>query len=78
MRDAHEQDMLERLKTTPPPAFVFIGRSPLMSFADAVQDFETHCPTAAAWVESNYVETADFEGIRVWLRRDRAARARPR
>lgn len=71
MRDDHERDLLRRLERTPPPAFVFVGRSPLMSFPDAVTDFHVHCPTAAAWVFEHYVEAANFDTIRVWLRRDR-------
>ena len=68
MRDEHERDLLARLQARPPAAFVFVNRSPLMSSADAVRDFEDHCPSAFAWVRSRYVESASFEGIRVWLR----------
>ena len=70
MRDAHEQDLLTRLQTAPPAAFVMIDRSPLLRFDDAAQDFEEHCPTAFAWVRSRYVESASFDGIHVWLRVD--------
>ncbi len=68
MRDEHERDLLARLQARPPAAFVIIDRSPLMSSDDAVRDFEEHCPATYAWVRSRYVESAEFEGIHVWLR----------
>lgn len=74
IRDAHAQDLAARLESAPPAAFVFVDRSPLMSSADAVADFATQCPETAAWLSSRYRQTADFEGIRVWLRDDLAAR----
>ncbi len=74
MRDEHARDLLRRLENAPPAAFVFVDRSPLMSSEDAVADFSEHCPDAAAWLSSRYRQTADFEGIRVWLRDDVAAR----
>lgn len=77
LRDAHADDLLARLENAPPAAFVFIDRSPLMSYVDAVRDFAVHCPTAARWVAANYRQTADFEGIRVWLRNDVAEKPRP-
>src|SRR5690606_5814919 len=49
MRDEHERDLLARLERTAPAAFVFVDRSPLMSYADAVVDFATHCPDAMTW-----------------------------
>lgn len=70
MRDAHERDMFARLREAPPGAFVFIGRSPLMSDQDALQDFLVHCPDTAAWVLGRYRESASYDGIRVWIRRD--------
>ena len=74
IRDAHAQDLAARLESAPPAAFVFVDRSPLMSSTDAVADFSAHCPEAAVWLSSHYRQTADFEGIRVWLRDDLAAR----
>jgi hypothetical protein len=76
MRDAHEADLLERLRRAPPAAFVFIDRSPLLSYRDAVYDFQEHNPEAAAWVDANYRETAAFGEDRVWLRLDVAKTAR--
>ena len=73
LRDAHERDMLERLKKARPAAFVFHDRSPLITWQDAVVDFGEHCKESAAWVKSNYRETADFQGVRVWMRNDLAA-----
>ncbi len=75
MRARHERDMLDRLTREPPAAFVFVGRSPLMTFADAVLDFEAHCPEAAAWFSEHYRESADFDGVRVFLRYDEGRRA---
>jgi hypothetical protein len=77
MRDAHAQDLRDRLERSPPAAFVFADRSPLMSWQDSVVDFSAHCPESAAWVSAHYRQTADFEGIRVWLRNDLAAREAP-
>lgn len=70
LRDDHARDMLERLERAPPPAFVFIDRSPLMSFEDSVEDFSYHCPEAARWLAEHYRQTVSYEGIRVWLRND--------
>jgi hypothetical protein len=75
MRDAHERDMLARLERTPPAAFVFVGRSPLMSDTDALEDFRVHCPDAARFMDLRYRQTADFDGIRVFLRNDLADKA---
>jgi hypothetical protein len=71
LRDANEVDMLARLETRPPSAFVFIDGSPLLSRADAWNDFEVHCTHAAAWVKPRYREAARFGHDRVWLRLDR-------
>jgi hypothetical protein len=71
LRDAHERDLLDRVSKSPPAAFVFVGRSPLMTTTDAVADFSAHCPDAAKFVGEHYRETADFDGIRVWMRNDR-------
>ncbi|MBX3259202.1 MAG: hypothetical protein KIS78_13865 [Labilithrix sp.] len=74
LRDAHAADLAARLERSPPAAFVFVDRSPLMTSADAVADFAAHCPEVALWLSSRYRQTADFEGIRIWLRDDLAAR----
>jgi hypothetical protein len=71
MRDAHAADLFHRLERSPPAAFVFIDRSPLMSSVDAVEDFSVHCPEIATWLSQHYRPSAEFEGIRVWLREDR-------
>jgi len=71
MRDDHETDMLARLEASPPAAFVFLDGSPLISRADAWDDFEEHCVRTAAWVRSRYRETARFGHDHVWLRADR-------
>jgi hypothetical protein len=73
IRDAHEADLLTRLEASPPAAFVFLDHSPLISDADAWDDFEAHCHRAAPWVRANYRETARFVHNHVWLRSDLAA-----
>jgi len=70
MRDEHERDMLAHLKAQPPAAFVFFDKSPLTSNGSAAQDFDEHCPEAAAWVHAHYRETAVFGEDHVWLRND--------
>ncbi len=70
MRDEHERDMLERLEAKPPAVFMFLDRSPLMASADALADFQAHCPETAAWVLAHYREERDFDGIHVWVRAD--------
>jgi hypothetical protein len=81
IRDAHEADFVARLEKDPPAAFVFIDRSPLITWQDSWVDFQSHVPTAAAWVKEHYRQTAVFDPNRVWLRKDRAegiAEAMPR
>jgi hypothetical protein len=78
LRDAHEADLLARLAQSPPAAFVFLDGAPLLTRADAWDDFEEHCETAAEWVRSRYRETARFGHNHVWLRRDLEALAEPR
>jgi hypothetical protein len=70
LRDAHEADLLARLEGRPPAAFVFLDKSPLMASEDAWEDFEDHCPAAAAWVDARYAEAARFGHDHVWLRKD--------
>jgi hypothetical protein len=77
LRDDHETDMLRRLVSRPPAAFVFLDGSPLLSHADAFDDFEAHCGRSAVWVRAHYVEAARFGHDHVWLRRDRAPAAEP-
>jgi hypothetical protein len=73
MRDAHEQDFLERLKRAPPAAFVFMDKAPLISEdQDAWLDFATHCTASAQWVQEHYRQTVAFGEDRVWLRSDLA------
>jgi hypothetical protein len=75
IRDAHETDLLRRLVAKPPAAFVLFDNAPLLSSADAWDDFEAHCPRTAAWVEARYRESARFGHDHVWLREDRAREA---
>jgi hypothetical protein len=71
IRDANETEMLRRLESNPPAAFVFIDGSPLISTPDAWDDFEEHCARAAAWVRPRYREVARFGHDHVWMRSDR-------
>lgn len=74
MRDDHESDMLARLERSPPRAFVFIDRSPLMNSTDALEDFGAHCPRTAFWLMEHYREADDFTApqgqIRIFLRQN--------
>jgi hypothetical protein len=72
IRDANESDLLARLEARPPAAFVFLDQSPLLSEADAWDDFEGHCTRAAPWVRAHYRESARFGHDHVWLRADLA------
>ena len=69
-RDAHEKDMLTRLKASPPEAFVFIDRSPLISYQEAWDDFRHCCNESAVWVAQHYHAARTFEVVHVWLRND--------
>ncbi len=75
LRDAHEADLLARLEREPPAAFVFLDKSPLITWQDAWVDFGEHASKAASWVRAHYRQTAVFGDDRVWLRRDLAEEA---
>jgi hypothetical protein len=70
IRDAHEADLLARVRAQPPAAFVFIDGAPLLSRADAWTDFVDHCEQTATWVIARYLETARFGPDHIWLRTD--------
>lgn len=70
IRDAHERDFFAKLKAAPPAAFVFHDKAPLISWQEAVRDFKEHCPESAAWVFARYTQTANFNGLRIFLRND--------
>ncbi len=72
IRDAHERDFFAKLKAAPPAAFVFHDKAPLITWQEAVRDFKEHCPESAAWVFARYTLTANFNGLRVFLRNDLA------
>ncbi len=74
LRDEHVRDFFQRIERDPPAAFIFTDRCLLMSLEDAVEDFSVHLPEAARWLSSRYQQTAEYEGIRIWLRNDLAAR----
>ena len=71
-RDAHEADMLARLRAAPPEAFVFIDKAPLTTFEDAWEDFRYCCRDSAKWVASNYHLAKRIGEVQVWLRDDLA------
>jgi hypothetical protein len=71
-RDAHEKDMLERLRAKPPEAFVFINHAPLVSYPDAWEDFQHTCEESAKWVAITYHHAKAFGDVHVWLRNDLA------
>lgn len=75
IRDDHERDFEQKLKASPPAAFVFHDHAPLITWQEAVHDFSEHCPSTAPWVFANYTQTANFNGLRVYLRNDLAANA---
>lgn len=81
IREEHEEDLLTRLQKAPPAAFVFLDKSPLITWQESERDFELHCPKTSAWVQANYKKRATFSppvlvqtagGFHVWLRNDRA------
>ena len=74
-RDAHEKDMLERLRAKPPEAFVFINHAPLVSYPDAWEDFQHTCEESAKWVAVTYRHAKAFGDVHVWLRNDLAPAA---
>ncbi|AKU93700.1 hypothetical protein AKJ09_00364 [Labilithrix luteola] len=67
IRHDHEHDMLRKLKANPPEVFVFIDRSPLITFQDAWEDFRYACPDSAAWVGANYHPARAFGEFHVWI-----------
>jgi hypothetical protein len=78
LRDAHEADLLARLQKEPPAAWVFLDKSPLITWQEAFVDLKEHSPKTAEWVLANYVETATFEADHVWMRRDIAPAPLPK
>jgi len=70
IRDAHEKDMLTRLKAAPPAAFVFLDKAPLVTWHDSAHDFEEHSPESYRWMIGMYRETANFNGCHGYLRND--------
>lgn len=72
IRDAHEKDFFEKIQAKPPAAFVFHDKAPLITWQEAVHDFKEHCPASSAWVDAHYTLTANFNGLRVFLRNDLA------
>jgi hypothetical protein len=69
-RDAHERDLLTKLRAAPPEAFVFIDTSPLISYQDAWEDFRHCCAETAIWVASSYHPAKTFGVVHVWMRDD--------
>ncbi|MBX3204669.1 MAG: hypothetical protein KF764_06340 [Labilithrix sp.] len=73
-RDDAERLVLESVEAAPPAAFTLHDRAPFTFPVNAERDFAEHCPKLFAWMKERYVFTAAFGTVRVWLRRDVAAR----
>jgi hypothetical protein len=73
--EAHRRDLMKRVTSRPPAAFVFIDRAPALTLEDSFEDFRAHDPSAARWIADHYAKTASFGDIHVWLRRDRVGNA---
>lgn len=69
-RAAHETDLLARLRASPPEAFVFVDRAPLITWPDAWEDFKHCCKESALWVATHYHAARSFGEVHVWLRDD--------
>ncbi len=69
-RNAHEDDLRARLAASPPEAFVFIDRAPLITWQDAWEDFRHCCKDTARWVALHYHPARSFGEVHVWLRDD--------
>ena len=69
-RDLHEKDLLTRLRESPPEAFVFIDKSPLITYPDAWEDFRHCCSESGTWVASNYHPAKSFGDVHIWMRDD--------
>lgn len=76
MRMEHARDLLVRLERSPPAAFLFVDRSPLMTHESAFADLSSHCPEVTAWLSAHYREAASFDVVHVWTREDGAERDR--
>ena len=70
MMEAHRRDFDRRVREKPPGAFVFLDKSPLLTKADALADFEAQLPQTSAWFHAEYVLARSFDTAHVWLRRD--------
>ena len=65
--------MLARLRAAPPEAFVFINKSPLITYPDAAEDFRHCCAESAAWVAATYHPDKTFGEVHIWMRNDAKA-----
>jgi hypothetical protein len=75
-RSAHEEDLRARLEASPPEAFVFLDRAPLITWQDAWEDFRHCCKDTARWVALHYHPARSFGEVHVWLRDDLPVRDR--
>ncbi len=73
-REKREQ-LLAALEKEPPAAFVLVDLAPFTNPPNADFDFAGHCPLAYSWMIERFEPTARFGNVRVWLRKDVAARA---
>lgn len=72
LRDAHSEDLFQRVTASPPAAFVLVDLSPLMSSGDAADDLAAHSPAVDAYVREHYNELDTDYPVAVWVRRQDA------
>ncbi len=77
-RAEHERDLLEKLQASPPDAFVFLDKAPLITYQEAWDDFRYCCGTASRWVAENYHLARSFGEVHVWLRDGHPVKDEPR
>jgi hypothetical protein len=77
MRDAAEAMVLDRVKASPPAAFVFFDEAPFSHPKDGEQDFASHCPEVYRWLDERYAAATRIGTVRVRLRADVSARMSP-
>jgi hypothetical protein len=68
---AHVADLVKRVHSAPPAAFVFFDRAPFKHPASALSEFSEHVPELVPWLRANYHEAAAFSLLHVHLRNDR-------
>ncbi len=67
---AHARDMAERLKRSPPAAFVFFDNAPFTFPRSGMRDFCTHVPDAVGLLAQRYMPAERFGLLQIFMRRD--------